>query len=279
MKMPFEFLRERKPEIDSLMASDFEIKNVTQIPNNENIPLEGNKWLKAETISCVYIDLVKSTELQVIKEPKSTAKIYQLFVENMVRTLDNYDAEFIDVRGDGGFGIFVGSRASISSLCAAITFKTLCSRHLENLFANFKIKPHIGIDQKTVLFKQIGMRGDRKNVVWAGKPVNMAAKLASLADAQQVAISERVYQVFKSVECSRYAVMSCGCVSGISGNTSTNLWAEKDVTDVKFFDFDRAYTNPALWCEKHGDEYCAALMKVVGKKTVENNIFDQFGKW
>ena len=272
LKLPFIFLKERKPEIDALMMAEIQIETTSQIPDTKDIPLEGVKWLQSPAITCVYIDLVKSTHLQVIKHPKTTAKVYQLFVENMVRALNNFDAQFIDVRGDGGFGIFVGEDSPVAALCAAITFKTLCSKYLENSLPEFKIQAHIGIDKKAVLFKQVGMRGDKKNVVWAGKPVNMSAKLASLAAGGQVAISDRVYEVLSKPKFKKYAVMSCGCSNGKYTGETSNLWTAQSVTDKGYFDFTTAYVNPAIWCDTHGDDFCKNLMQDSTKESVVNRI-------
>jgi len=262
MKLPYDFLSEQKTEIDRVLKEEFDIQNRNSVPDWKDIPLEGKKWLQVADLSCVYIDMIGSTKLQVVKLPKVAAKVYQLFVDNMVKTLQDYDCEFIDIKGDGGFGIFTGENSSIKSLCAAVTFKTLCSDLLSNIIKDFKIDVHIGIDQKHALFKKIGLRGDWQNVVWAGKPVNMAAKLAALAGSQQIAISARVFEKINLPKFKKYAYLSCGC----SGNTTvvpTSLWKEIDVSQKEYFDFDKAYVCGSIWCKKHGNDYCQKLMKEV----------------
>ena len=52
---------------------------------------------------------------------------------------------------------------------------------------------------------------DRHNEVWAGKPVNMAAKLASTATSDQLIASERFYSGIRK---DRRATHSCGCSGG-----------------------------------------------------------------
>jgi class 3 adenylate cyclase len=261
MKLPYDFLSERKKEIDRVIKEDFMIESRSSIPDWNTIPLEGKNWLQAESLACVYIDMVNSTKLHIDKQAKTAAKAYQLFVENMVQTLQDYDCEFIDIKGDGGFGIFVGANASIKALCAAVTFKTLCQELLATAIKDFKISAHIGIDEKHSLFKRIGLRGDWHNVVWAGKPVNMAAKLSALAGAQQIAISNRVFEKITQPKFKKYACLSCGCTSeGIFGEP-TSLWSEVDVSEEGYFDFESAYVCKSNWCKKHGNEYCQKLMK------------------
>ncbi len=261
MKPPFEFLSERKKEVDKVLNEKVVIENRNSVPDWDAIPLEGQNWLQADTLSCIYIDMVGSTKLQIVKHPSTSAKVYQLFVDNMVQTLKDYDCEFIDIKGDGGFGIFIGDNSSIKALCAAVTFKTLCQELLSGAIKDFKISTHIGIDQKYSLFKKIGLRGDWQNVVWAGKPVNMAAKLSTLAEPQQIAISDRVFQKINEPKFQKYAYMSCGCSGGKYTGQSVPLWNEIDVSQKGHFDFDKAYINVANWCKIHGDEVCKKLMK------------------
>ena len=260
MKLPYDFLNEQKKEIDRVLKEEFDIQNRSSVPEWDAIPLEGKKWLQADALTCVYIDMVGSTKLQVEKLPKVAANVYQLIVDNMVKTLQDYDCEFIDIKGDGGFGIFVGENSSIKALCAAVTFKTLCFDLLAGVIKDFKINAHIGIDQKRSLFKKIGLRGEWQNVVWAGKPVNMAAKLATLADPQQIAISARVFEKINLPKFKKYAYLSCGC-SGDTIGEPKPLWKEIDVSQKGYFDFDKAYVCESNWCNKHGNDYCQKLMK------------------
>jgi len=260
MQLPFDFLSQRKPEIDNTLKEEVIIEKRSSIPEWDKIPLEGKSWFEAD-IACVYIDMVNSTKLQVVKQAATAAKAYRLFVENMVKTLQDYECEFIDIKGDGGFGIFVGENASIKALCAAVTFKTLCQELLAGCIKDFKIQAHIGIDEKHCLFKRIGLRGDWHNVVWAGKPVNMAAKLSCLAESQQIAISDRVFERISQPKFKKYACWSCGCTTDALPGTVTQLWNAVDVSAKGWFDFEKAYLCKSNWCKIHGNEYCQKLMR------------------
>lgn len=101
--------------------------------------------------------------------------------------------------------------------------------------------------------KMVNDRSDRQNEVWAGKTVNMASKLASLADSTML-VSDRYYENLRDIK-SRY---SCGC----GGNgTPTSIWDTIDVSGRGLFDFDTAYQLKSKgWCETHGKEYCEALL-------------------
>jgi hypothetical protein len=74
---------------------------------------------------------------------------------------------------------------------------------------------HLGIDQETALVRKLGLkqyadRTDRQNEVWAGKPVNMAAKLASISEDDELLVSERF---FKNIQ-HELVIKSCGCKEG-----------------------------------------------------------------
>lgn len=258
-----EFIAKRKLEVDRIAAAVITTQAVNTIPPVNDIPLEGNHWLSLSNVTCVYADLVGSTRLQVVKQASVTAKVYQLFVENLVRTLRNFNAQYVDIRGDGAFGIYIGETSAIVGLCAAVTFKTLCNRLLKNKIPGFMILPHIGIDQKSILLKRIGQRGDWQNEVWAGKPVSMAAKLASMAGADEILTSDRAYGLFASPKFNKWAVLSCGCKNGQPSSNYTNLWTELDISTVAHFDFPKAYRIKSNWCATHGNDYCKKLCSLV----------------
>lgn len=196
-----------------------------------------------------------------MKHDKSTAELYQFFTNTMVRILHQFGASYIDVKGDGVFGLF-DSDLPHTALAGAVTCKTFAT----DIFAKkaqsrrqVELECHIGIDQKTVLVKRIGIEprgGDDshlRNEVWAGKPVNMSAKLAARAAGGQLLASDRFYSKLDDER----ATHSCGC-----GTTedSVELWSPIDVSDDKRFDFEWAYLLTSKWCAVHGREYCQGLI-------------------
>ena len=119
---------------------------------------------------------------------------------------------------------------------------------------------HYGIDCKTVLVRKMGLkisngRTDRQNEVWAGKPVNMAAKLASRSTDNQVWVSDRFYKKLTGEK----ARMSCGC--GSLNGESKPLWSEVDLSEDTRFDFDKAMMLNSNWCEEHGKQFIKEIVK------------------
>jgi class 3 adenylate cyclase len=198
--------------------------------------------------------MMGSTKLSAETQDRSTAGAYQLYTGTAVRLFHAFE-----VRGDGAFALFNRDQ-TYRALAAAVTFKTFAREifvpRIKEL-TGIEAGSHIGIDRKTVLVRRIGLRRaqgrtDRQNEVWAGKPVNMAAKLASMTEHDELLASERFFRNLKDER----ALKTCGCPDGIK----EDLWTEKDLSEDSRFDFDKAYSLRSQWCSKHGKEYCEAIL-------------------
>lgn len=105
-------------------------------------------------------------------------------------------------------------------------------------------------------YKRYKDRTDRQNEVWAGKPVNMAAKLASLSTNNRLWVSDRYFKNLKD----KKAIYSCGC--GSRNGQMAELWKEEDLTNDSKFDFGKAYSLGSNWCDEHGKLFCRDLLKL-----------------
>lgn len=232
------------------------------IPETTAIPIENPRhWLKIPHVICVYVDMKGSTQLSANTHDSSTAAAYQLYTGTAVRVFAELESPYIDVRGDGVLALYDAGHEH-RALAAAVTFKTFASDVFTPEIKNqtgLTIGSHCAIDQKTVLVRKIGYkrhggRSDRQNEVWAGKPVNMAAKLASLSENDELLVSHRFYEKLSD----DHALTSCGCPAG----TRVPLWKDKDLSADGNFDFDLAHSLKSKWCATHGKEYCEALLSV-----------------
>ena len=77
----------------------------------------SDTWIKLSDVVAVVCDLKGSTHLGTGKHDQSTARVYKSGVEGAVRILHEFDADFIDIQGDGGFGLFWGERSYERALC------------------------------------------------------------------------------------------------------------------------------------------------------------------
>lgn len=260
-QMP-EFLLEVIQDQIEIYDQGRSVTQYNEIPDTTQIPLTNQTlWIKIPDVICVFVDMLGSTKLSATKQDKGTAGAYQLFTNTAVHIFHEMDAPYIDVRGDGVFALF-NSNQIYRAFVSAISFKTFA--HLEFVsrleqLTTVKVGCHIGIDQKTVLVRKVGLkrkngRSDRQNEVWAGKPVNMAAKLASLSKHNQLFISDRYYGRLSNDK----ARFSCGCPNG----TVESLWKEYDVQELNLFDFEKAYYLESNWCTIHGKEYFESLLQL-----------------
>lgn len=233
-----------------------------KIPDTKNIPIENpTHWLKIPNVICCFVDMEGSTKLSASTHDKSTAKAYRLFTQTAIKIFDKFGSPYIDVKGDGVFALFDEDKP-YTALAATVSFKTFVDEHFTPLVkekTEQEIGGHFGIDQKTVLVRKLGLkryddRTDRQNEVWAGKPINMAAKLASLSTGNRLWVSDRY---FKNLEDEK-ALYSCGCPDG----EKASLWQEEDLSNESRFDFDKAHSLGSNWCETHGKSFCSSLVKL-----------------
>lgn len=200
-----------------------------------------------------------STQLSATSHDKSTAGVYRLFTGTAVRLFHEFAAPYIDVRGDGVFALFNGDQP-YRAIAAAVTFKTFAEIDFVttvNSRTDLDVGCHIGVDQRTVLVRKIGLkrnsdRSDRQNEVWAGRPINMSAKLASLSAPGELLVSDRYFRNIRD----ELVRNSCGCPDGVP----KPLWTEIDVSGDKKFDFDRAYKLESKWCSTHGSDFCDRII-------------------
>jgi len=272
-QMPQSQLEIIKDEIGNFNKSR-KITVQNTIPENGGIPSDDPlHWMRIPDIVSVFVDMKGSTELSASTHEKSTAGAYQLFTGTAVRIFHDIQAPYIDVRGDGVFALFNNDQV-YRAIAAAVSFKTFVELEFvpkmrvqlgEEKAA--KVGAHIGIDQKIVLVRRVGLRryknrDDRRNDVWAGKPVNMAAKLASRSEAGTLLVSDRYYHQITD----DLVRKSCGCVGGTPDGAKADLWEEVDVSEDTKFDFDTAYCLKSHWCERHGKQFHDDILALDNKK-------------
>ncbi|MFO1088657.1 MAG: hypothetical protein U1E46_03645 [Hyphomicrobiales bacterium] len=231
------------------------------IPDTSQIPIENpTYWLKVPNVIACFVDMEGSTQLSASTHANTTAKCYRYFTNTAVRIFHELDSSYIDVRGDGVFALFDQDKPH-TALAALVSFKTFVAKEftprVKEATGGIVIGGHYGIDCKTVLVRKLGLkfsggRTDRQNEVWAGKPVNMAAKLASRSSNNEVWVSDRFFELLKGEK----AIYSCGCGSG----SPNNLWTEVDVSDDPRFDFNRVMVLKSNWCETHGRQYFREIL-------------------
>lgn len=220
-------------------------------------------WLKIPKVVAVVADLKNSSRLGTNKHDKSTARIYQAGVEGAVKALHEFGANFIDIQGDGGFGLFWGDLAFERAFCAAVTIRTFSDDFVKQLESAHKNRSHVlpetgykvGIAVDRLMVKTIGTRRDvcEQEAVWPGRPVNHAAKCAQSADRHQIIATGPFWDYFKNND---YVVFSCCC----STDAVSSLWAPVTIEHIKDERYNDGYRLAAPWCVNCGPSFCDAIM-------------------
>jgi class 3 adenylate cyclase len=243
-----------------------EINSIKEILDKAYI--EKPTWLGGDSkFVCLFIDLDKSSKHSYKKHPKTMAQIYDYFTQNIVDVLNHpvIGADYIDIKGDGAFGIFDGDKASYKALYCAITFKTMFEQTISNKFSTSeeKLGCKFGIHKDKILVRRIGKRGEGNyNEVWAGRLVNNASKLASQAKkippdfntSTPILISGEVYEDFRQHK--EYGFYHC-CNEG----TGESILDKKMEMFTEFDELsdetlgDKFYYTKVRWCKNCADHY------------------------
>lgn len=242
-----------------------EIKSIKQILDKAYI--DKPTWLGGDNkFVCLFIDLDKSSKLSFKKDPMTMAKIYDYFTQNIVDIFNHpkIGADYIDIKGDGAFGIFEGEKASFKALYCAITFKTMFEQTISNKFSTGeeKLSCKFGIHKDKILVRRIGKRGEGNyNEVWAGRLVNNASKLASqtknipidsLNSSLPILISNEVYKDFEQNK--KYGFYFC-CDGGQSIiNQKIEMFKSSDEFSDETLGKNFYYTR-VNWCQNCADNY------------------------
>jgi hypothetical protein len=72
------------------------------------LPIKARKWIKVPDIVAVVADMKNSTKLGTGKRAPSTASIYDAGPGGVVEIYNRFEADFLQIQGDGVFALFWG---------------------------------------------------------------------------------------------------------------------------------------------------------------------------
>jgi class 3 adenylate cyclase len=245
-------LFERMPKVEYKTSLDL-----------ENLPVNAKTWHRLDDLVAVFFDLKSSTNLEKGRRPASTASIYDAGVGGVVKILEAFDADFVDIQGDGGFGLFWGELRYERAMCAGISIRTFSTDFTQKLEHKWPEAPStgfkVGIASGSILVKKVGLPRhlDLQEPVWAGRPVNYAAKAAQQTDPEHILVTGSVWD---EIEDNDFLAFSCGCSDGKPDAVAPSLlWEERTLDKIP----DDERFGQALksgWCTIHGEEFCTAIL-------------------
>jgi class 3 adenylate cyclase len=245
-----------------------EVREVDDFPEKDEVESD-RVWLRIDDVVAVVADLKNSTAVSFKKHPQTSAKLYEAVTGNCTRIVSRFDADFVDIQGDGLFALYHGERAYERALCAGITLKTFSQKQLvpaiegweqrRDQFPETGLK--VGMHSGVLAVKRVGVKSrthEWKEPVWAGRPVNWAFKCAQLADANELVCTKSVYGMFEDND---YVTHSCGCRAGGEPTVPSNaIWNDFDMQGKLPADKAPTKVLVSAWCDTHGDEFCEAIL-------------------
>jgi class 3 adenylate cyclase len=253
----FELLDEVGDDADEELRTPVEIVTCDEFP--ERLYAERRTWKRIEDVVAVVVDLTASTKLGVNRHAQTSARIYEAATGGAVKVMEAFDPSFVDIQGDGLFGLFHGDRHYERALCAGVSVKTFSENSLvpaiEHRLSGTVPKTgfKVGIAASTLLAKRVGVRGTSEPV-WPGKAVNWATKCAQHADRHELVMTQKVWQKFED---NSYVTHSCGC--GSSG-VPRLLWQVTE-NDRLPEGARECRLLSSKWCALHGEEFCNAILE------------------
>ncbi len=231
-------------EVSAILAADFEIDvvNTTTVPRSSDasitFPNLDTKRQGAKLINtCVlYIDIRRSTELNLRHKPKTVAKLYSAFVRAMTRCARHHKGHVRGIIGDRVMVIFDQQDAFVNAVECAISMNSVSQFVINEHFKHNEVECGIGIDAGNMLATKTGLRrkGEElhayRNLVWLGRPANVASKLTDLANKPESAVT---YPMVRAAFAP--AANSLGAAFQLGLGPSQN-WVWRDINPFNFLD-------------------------------------------
>lgn len=195
--MALEDLRdELSEEVASILDSSFAI-DITEtdfVPHSGDAAItfpnldartQGTKLIE----TCVlYIDMRRSTVLNFSHRAPTVAKLYSAFVRAMTRTARHYDGHVRGIVGDRVMVLFDTKDCFENAVNCGVAMYTISKYIINKHFKANEVKFGIGIDYGRMLATKTGIRkhgqeqANYRNLVWLGRPANVASKLTDAAN-------------------------------------------------------------------------------------------------
>ena len=171
---------------------EFSISDTVLVPSYEDpkLTFENGQTKRGKTIeTCVlYIDMRNSTALSNTHRQETMGKLYTAFVKAMIYAADIHGGVVRNIIGDRVMVVFPPKDCFKAAVHCAISMNSIASNIINHHFKLNEFKCGIGIDYgsmlvlKTGIAKQGKERTAYKNLVWIGKPANIASKLTDIAN-------------------------------------------------------------------------------------------------
>lgn len=193
---PSDLKDELSEEVAAILASDFtiEVTNTNSVPSNADGAITFPN-LDAKSQGCklidtcvLYIDIRRSTELNLSHKAETVAKLYSAFVRAMTRCAWRNGGHVRGIIGDRVMVLFDKENCFVNAVETAISMNSTAQHVINKYFKANDVSCGIGIDAGRMLATKTGFRKHGKeqqayrSLVWLGRPANVASKLTDIAN-------------------------------------------------------------------------------------------------
>ncbi|OZF26014.1 adenylate/guanylate cyclase domain-containing protein [Rhodococcus sp. 14-2483-1-2] len=226
-------------------------------------------WYRLDDVVAIFADLKNSTQLNLGKNTEDMAAIYSAASGSVTQIMDGFDVDYVQVQGDGVLGIFWGPKRYARALCSGMMVKSFSENtlvpRLTKRWANAANTGYkVGLSSGHVLVKNVGTPEERsqQQPVWAGNPVNYAAKASQQAKPGELIVTDSVWRVIKTMP-----NLMQNCTHSTRGShgsqvNSTDAW-QKVIIDKIAHDASQS----------SGQVYSKSRCNLCGSERIESSTF------
>lgn len=208
-------------DIQKSIDNPWKLRKGQVVPSTTDVALDGGAVELDATF--LYADLADSSKMAKELDRRVAAKIMKAFLSTTCRLIKSCNGVIQSFDGDRVMGVFIGGSKNSNAAKCALQIKYVVKEIIKPKFeakydtvknASFTINHGVGVDTGTVITVRAGARG-ANDLIWIGRPPNLAAKLSDLREAPYNSI----------ITASVYNVLSD--TSKYGGENKTNMWQSR----------------------------------------------------
>ena len=187
-----DLLSQVSADVDDIIQKDFTFIHVTEVPqvDDANLTYESGKDKRGEEIdTCVlFVDIRNSVALNSESKTKTMGRIYTAFTKSVISAADKCGGLVRNIIGDRGMVVFPEADCYQNAVECAISINHIAQKIINQKLQGHDFKCGIGIDYGKIHCIKVGKikkgaaNQDYKNLVWIGRPANMASRLCDNAN-------------------------------------------------------------------------------------------------
>lgn len=183
-------------EVSTILSTDFsiDVTDTRGVPHSSdaaitfpNLDQKSQRTKLIET-TVLYVDMRRSTQLNLSHRRQTVAKLYSAFIRAMTRCAAVFNGEVRGIIGDRVMILFGNDGCYENAIDTAILINSVARYVINKHFSYNEVSFGIGIDYGPMLATKTGIRRrgaaqqSYRSLVWLGRPANVASKLTDNAN-------------------------------------------------------------------------------------------------